>query len=303
MSSNRKQQRWGVIGGGVLGMTIAHRLRQDGDSVTLFEATDHLGGLADSWQLNDVTWDRHYHVTLLSDRYWLQILSELGLKKDMRWVETKTGFYSNHRLHSMSNTWEFLRFPPLNLLEKFRLGLTIFCASKRKDWRSLERIPVADWLTKWSGRGAFEKVWLPLLRSKLGDNYRRTSAAFIWATIARMYAARRSGLKKEMFGYVRGGYARIQQCYHQALLESGVDIKLGTAVKEVSAADSQSLGVVTANGEREFFDQVVVTLPSRFIGRVCPAFRKTRRFGTRGCNTRVLSVHPPCWRNHWLISM
>ena len=28
-----------------------------------------------------------------------------------------------------------------------------------------------------------------------------------WATIQRIYAARNSGLKKEMFGYVRGGYA------------------------------------------------------------------------------------------------
>ena len=34
-------------------------------------------------------------------------------------------------------------------------------------------------------------------------------AAFIWATIARMYAARRSGLKEERFGYVPGGYARV----------------------------------------------------------------------------------------------
>jgi hypothetical protein len=44
------------------------------------------------------------------------------------------------------------------------------------------------------------RIWLPLLKSKLGDNYRITSASFIWATIARMYAARRSGLKREMFG-------------------------------------------------------------------------------------------------------
>ena len=45
----------------------------------------------------------------------------------------------------------------------------------------------------------------PLLRAKLGDAYQAASAAFIWATIQRLYAARRSGLKKEMFGYVPGG--------------------------------------------------------------------------------------------------
>ena len=62
-----ENQRWAVIGGGVLGMTLALRLSRSGHKVTLFEASDSLGGLAAPWQLGDVTWDRHYHVTLLSD--------------------------------------------------------------------------------------------------------------------------------------------------------------------------------------------------------------------------------------------
>jgi uncharacterized protein with NAD-binding domain and iron-sulfur cluster len=54
-------QRWAVVGGGLLGMTLAHRLAQQGKAVTLFEGAPHLGGLASAWQLGDVTWDRHYH--------------------------------------------------------------------------------------------------------------------------------------------------------------------------------------------------------------------------------------------------
>ena len=73
----------------------------------------------------------------------------------------------------------------------------------------VENIFVADWLTRWSGKRVFQKIWLPLLKAKLGDNYKNTSAAFIWTTIQRMYAARKSGLKKEMFGYVTGGYEKI----------------------------------------------------------------------------------------------
>ena len=60
-------QRWGVVGGGMLGLTLALKLARQGHAVTLLEASDRLGGLADAWQLGDVTWDRHYHVTLLSD--------------------------------------------------------------------------------------------------------------------------------------------------------------------------------------------------------------------------------------------
>ena len=133
-------------------MTIACRLAQQGERVTLFEASDHLGGLADAWTLGDVTWDRHYHVTLMSDTHTRAMLAELGLDDDMEWVETKTGFYIDGQMHSMSNSVEFLKFPPLSYFAKFRLGGTIFLGSKIKNWKKLERIPVADWLRRWSGQ-------------------------------------------------------------------------------------------------------------------------------------------------------
>ena len=59
----------------------------------------------------------------------------------------------------MSNTVEFLRFPPLGLIDKLRLGATIFMASRRKDWQSLERIYVADWLRRCS-RSPPPVIWL-----------------------------------------------------------------------------------------------------------------------------------------------
>ena len=192
-NSEQTPQTWAVLGGGMLGMTIAHRLSQQGHSVTLLEGRPNLGGLADAWKVGDVTWDRHYHVTLLSDLFVRDLWKELGIESQMDWVETRTGFYTDGELHSMSNTLEFLKFPPLGLVDKLRLGGTIFWASRAKNWKNLEQKTVADWLTKLSGKRTFQKMWLPLLRAKLGECWRETSAAFIWATIARMYAARRSG--------------------------------------------------------------------------------------------------------------
>jgi len=159
---------WGILGGGILGMALAHRLARAGEAVTLFEAAPHLGGLASACSLGDVVWDRHYHVTLLSDAALRGLLRDLDLEQEMKWVETRTGFYTSGRLYSMSNTLEFLRFPPLGLVDKLRLGLTIFHASRIKDWRKLEQIPVSDWLRRWSGGNTFQKIWLPLLRAKLG---------------------------------------------------------------------------------------------------------------------------------------
>lgn len=273
--TNPEAPRWAVVGGGMLGMTLAHELAKRGVHVTLLEAAPELGGLAAAWTLQDaetgrtVTWDKHYHVTLLSDTRLRTLLDEIGLANEMRWVETKTGFYSGGRMHSMSSTPEFLSFPPLRLLEKFRLGMTIFGASKIKNWRRLEHVSVADWLRKWSGRGAFEKIWLPLLKAKLGEAYKTTSAAFIWAHINRMYAARRTGLKKEMFGYVRGGYARLLDRMAEVLRDECVEIRTSAPVDSATAREGGGVEVRTG-GETLAFDHVAFTTPSSVIAKAVP---------------------------------
>lgn len=231
-------QNIAIVGSGFLGMTLALRLAERGDKVTLFESADEIGGLASAWQIGDVVWDKHYHVTLASDKHTRKLVEELGLGEEYRWVETKTGFYTDGELVSMSDTREFLRFPPLGFVSKLRLGGTIFFASRVKNWKKLEQISVEEWLTRLSGKKTFEKIWKPLLRAKLGEAYKETSAAFIWSTIQRMYAARNSGLKKEMFGYVRGGYARVLERFGEVLLEKGVEIRLNSRIDTVEKLPS-----------------------------------------------------------------
>lgn len=282
MHERQASQDWGIVGGGILGMTLALRLAQSGHHVTLFEAADHLGGLADAWQLGGVTWDRHYHVTLLSDSHLRRILDELGLAKEMRWVETRTGFFTDGQLYSMSNSWEFLRFPPLGLIDKLRLGATIAYAARVKNWRRLEQIPVADWLRRLSGHTTFEKIWLPLLRAKLGENYRQTSAAFIWATIARLYAARRTGLKKEMFGYLPGGYARLLERFTEKLVEAGVSIRLHHRARRVLPQTGGRVEIDFAplpghDQNHHIADAVVLTTPSSVVSRLCPTLGARER--------------------------
>ncbi len=266
-------ERWAVVGGGILGMTLAHRLAQAGKQVTLFERGDRLGGLASAWQFgpetHPVTWDRHYHVTLLSDLQVRSLLQELGLEQDMAWRKTKTGVYANGELYSVSNAVEFLQFPALGWLDKLRLALTIWYGSKIKDGSKLEEISVVDWLCRWSGRRTFRKFWLPLLRSKLGPNYKKASAAFIWATIARLYAARSAGLKEEMFGYLPGGYHRILSRFGEVLRQEGVDVRLGHGARQVFSTLSDRVCIEFANGRQETFDQVVLTVPGAIAADLC----------------------------------
>jgi protoporphyrinogen oxidase len=263
-------KNWAVVGGGFLGMTLALRLAKQGKRVTLFEAAPSLGGLAGAWQLGDIVWDKHYHVTLFSDSFVRSLLQELGLEHQMRWSKTRTAFYAGAKLHSLSSASEFLKFPLLNLIDKIRLGATILHASRIKNSQSLEGIRVKDWLRKWSGSRTTEKIWLPLLRAKLGSSYEETSAAFIWASVARMYAARRTCSKTELFGYLPGGYARFIERLAEALKSEHVDCELGRPVKEiVGTADGKVEIRVDGEGIRTF-DEVVVTATAPQAMRMCP---------------------------------
>jgi protoporphyrinogen oxidase len=274
MSETR--EHFGIVGGGLLGLTLALRLAQQGKRVTVLEAADHVGGLADAWRLGDVTWDRHYHVTLQSDSHLRGVLRELELDDDMQWVRTRTGFLVDGQLHSMSSSWDFLRFKPLGLIDKARLAWTIWQASRRRDWQALEQQPVGAWLKRHSGRRTFERIWLPLLKAKLGDAWERTSAAFIWATIQRMYAARHSGQKHERFGYLPGGYARTLAAFVARLESLGVGIKTGYCVSAIRQVDG-GIAVESADGDQVTLDRVISTLPAPVTAHVAADLREDER--------------------------
>jgi protoporphyrinogen oxidase len=240
-------------------MTLAARLARAGHRVTLLEASPYTGGLASAARHGPWTWDRFYHVILMSDLHTRGLLGELGLVEHLRWGTTRTGFYVDGRLHSLSNSLDFARFPPLSLVDKARLAWTITYASRVRDWRALEAIPVTEWLERLSGPRVLERIWLPLLRAKLGENYRHASAAFIWAIIARMYAARRSGLKQERFGYVDGGYALVLDRFQAHLDMLGVETRTRTPAQDVRRV-GDTVQVATPGGPLAF-DEVVLTVP------------------------------------------
>lgn len=267
---------YGIVGAGMLGLTLALRLRQAGHAVTLYEAAPEIGGLAGAWSLGDIVWDKHYHVTLLSDANTRGVLAELGLENDMNWVTTKTGCYGDGKLVSVSNTVEFLRFPLLGLIDKMRLAGTIIYASRANNWQALEQVSVEAWLRRWSGNRTYERFWRPLLISKLGAAYRDTSAAFIWATIQRLYAARNSGLKEEKFGYVRGGYARILKQFAKTLSERGVSVRMGVRIASIRASDGR-VAIQHDEARTDNFDRVVITTAPSIAAALCPDLNASER--------------------------
>jgi protoporphyrinogen oxidase len=259
----------GVIGGGIMGIDIARRLCREGYDVSLMEGSSEIGGLASPSRFGDYTWDKFYHVILPDDIFTLNMIKDLGLENELRWNETKTGFFINNKFHSMSDVIEFLRFPALNLIDKFRLGLTILAGSYIKNYERLETIPVTVWLKRWSGKNTFNKIWLPLLKAKLGDDYKFTSAAFICATIKRLYGARKKGAKKEVFGFVSGGYARILAAMKEKIKSENINTITNFKVVSVRQTPVNDLMVTSTDGKEMVFNYVITSLPSFVTASVC----------------------------------
>jgi protoporphyrinogen oxidase len=268
---NSKPLEVGIVGGGMMGLATAFHLAENGVHVTVLEKDKEIGGLSRSEEIMPgVRWDRFYHVILSTDDKLLEFIDEIGLSADVHFRETKTGFYTDGRLHSMSNLGEFLRFKPLSLLNKLRLGLGILYSSRIRNWKRLERMYAEIWLIRVFGRKNYEKIWEPLLRSKLGSASNQASGSFIWACINRYYGTRSTSAKKELMGCVRGGYHSILNRIQEILLEKGTKVLLDHAVEDLEPLSSKRIRLHCQNGKTFDFDRVVATVPNPHIIALWP---------------------------------
>jgi protoporphyrinogen oxidase len=81
----------GIVGGGLLGITLGYLISKKGIQVDIWEASSSLGGLAGSLTLDDGTVvDRYYHALLPSDSHLRQLCTELDLNDQLRFHETNS---------------------------------------------------------------------------------------------------------------------------------------------------------------------------------------------------------------------
>ena len=260
-----------VIGGGVAGMTSAYRLMQRGHDVTLFEASPFLGGLVRTFDVGGNRLEAYYHHIFRTDTTIIDLIEELGLGDRLKWIESKVGWYENGKIYPFVTPVDLLKFGPLPLIDRVKLGLMGVRLRGKDDWEEFERITCKDWIEQNVSKKVFEKVWGPLLIGKYGSAYDQVAMAWLWSKIHLRFASRKGGpMQKEELGYLMGSFAGYIDELERRMRGRGVKIHLGTGVERITAENNRATGVVLADGSRVEADAVIAAVPSLLFKKLAP---------------------------------
>ncbi len=269
MGKRSRSPHVAVIGAGITGLTTAFYLLRAGYRVTVLEARAEAGGLAASFDFGPFHWDKFYHCILTSDASLLGLIEDLELTSELAWTTTEVGFFSQNKLYRMTRPADLLAFPHLSLLDKLRFGLGTVYAARFCDGRDLEEVPLRDWVIRIFGKRLHREIWDPLLRCKLGELRESASAAFLHATLRRLYSTREKGAeKKEKLGFVKGGYKVVLSRLLERIERLGGEIRYGVHLDRIESRDGRVW--LYEKGEQQPVDSAVVTVPNRAASALLP---------------------------------
>ena len=266
-----------VIGGGVGGLAAGYELAKEGHDVHLVEASDVLGGQVRTFEIGGGRIEGFYHHLFRSDTVVAELIEELGLGEDLEWVDSKIGMLVGDRIYPFTGALDLLRFTPVSLLTRLRLGLTALWLRRVSDWRRYEGLKAQDWILRRVGREGYERVWGPLLRAKFGRHAPEVAMVWFWGKIYLRFASRDGGLlAKEQLGYLRGSFGRMVDALEAAIAGHGGVVEAGRPARRIVVEDGRAVGVEleprNAGGEPELLpaDRVIATVHSGLLPRLAP---------------------------------
>lgn len=264
--------RIAIIGGGYAGLTAAYELQKQGYAVTVLEKYGTWGGQAATLPLLGTHIEYFYHHLFGSDTHILGLMDELGIGDQLRWIESKVGWYHDGRIYDLVTPFDLLRFGPINLINRIKLGLMYLYLPRVGDWQRLESITAREWILRYMGQQIYERFWGPLLRGKFGDMADQVSMTWLWGKIKVRGSSRQGASAKEMLAYPQGSFEIITQALVDRLEAGGADLRLNQEVVGLTSDPNdpgQVTGVVTKK-ETIPFDVVISTGPGYNLLEIAP---------------------------------
>ncbi|MGH8886146.1 MAG: NAD(P)/FAD-dependent oxidoreductase [Egibacteraceae bacterium] len=262
------QPRVIVIGGGIAGLASAHHLSRQGAHTTLLESSEQLGGLGTFFRSGEQWVERFYHCVMPTDGHLLSLLGEIGLADAVRWRPTRMGFVVDGTRYPFNTPLDLLRFRPLTLVQRLRLGVVSLLLRHLGRGEDLDNVRSEDWLRGLYGDAVWERVLQPLFRSKFGPAV---------GDVPALYLFQRLGREKNVAtrGYPEGGYKAIIDGLRAAIETHGGTVRTATPVTKIRETPG-GVRVELSGGEAVDGDWVVSTVPLPLLHQLADAALKAR---------------------------
>jgi protoporphyrinogen oxidase len=282
-----------IIGGGALGLTLALRLAQHGERVTVLERESLPGGLAAGFRVGDSWLEKFYHHLFRSDTAIIALIEEMGLGSRLVWPRQRTTTLYGGRIYEMSPL-KLLTFPPLRPDERLRTVAAMAWLKLLPPW-GLEGKRAGPWIRRWMGRNSWRVIWEPVFRSKFGPLADEIALPWLWGRIHDRSVA---------LGYLRGGFQQVYNRLEERIRGLGGDLRLGVTVSGLVRADG-CFRIKTGDGATLEAGRVVSTLPPRITGRIAAglpdAYRRRHDWGQAyGAHCLILALDRRLTDSYWM---
>jgi protoporphyrinogen oxidase len=284
-----------VVGAGALGLTAALRLAERGERVTVIEREALPGGLAAGFELQPGMWlEKFYHHLFRSDRRAIAMIDDLGLSGQLEWKQPVTATLRDGEYHQLDSPGSLLRFSPLPVADRVRMGAVLAGLKAMPNPRPLEGQTAAAWLERWMGAKAYGVVWEPLLRGKFGPAAPEIAMPWFWARVHD---------RTQALGYLRGGFQQLYDRMAERVREAGGETRFGVSVKSGTRSSGGFLVETDEGSER--FDRVISTFAPRLTARLVPdlpeEWRAKHEWGRAyGAHCLILALDRPLTSVYWL---
>ena len=267
--------RVGIIGGGAAGLAAAYELAKSGHEVAVYERAPFLGGHASTFNVGGARLERGYHHLFTSDTDILGLIEEIGLGHQMRWIDSKVGTLYDGKIYNFVTPLDLLKFTPLSLVDRLRLGLVTLYLQRKKDWKGYEGVTAAEWLRSRAGRKVYEVFWGPMLRGKFGeDHFDEVGMTWVWGKIRTRVASRGKSMLKEKLGYPIGSFGEVFDVLAQKVQELGGSVHVSASVRRIAVENGRAVGMEVdlpgAGPKLKRFDGLIATTPSYVFPKLVP---------------------------------
>ena len=267
--------RVGIIGAGATGLPAAYDILKAGHEAVVYESAPFIGGHASTFDVGGQRLERGYHHWFTSDTDIVELLEEIGLGDTVRWIDSTVGTLYDGRIYDFVTPLDLLKFKPLSLPNRIRLGLTTLYLQRQKDWQRYESVTAEKWLRHHGGQGVYDVFWGPMLRGKFGeDYYRQVTMAWVWGKINTRVKSRGKSMIREKLGYPLGSFGMVFDTLAEKIRELGGEVRISTPVNRIMIEDGRAVGLeirIADEGTREEkFDAVLATTPSPIFFRLVP---------------------------------